>query len=81
MFLEHRWLFFAYSTVTSNANPVFYNSFEYFQIFAGLYVRWESIPNFRSKISFALITKVNLTDFRNIKIKSVLTTNRCVSHS
>ena len=47
MFLEHfRLLVFAYSAVTSNAIPVFYNSFECFQIFTRLYVRWERIPNF-----------------------------------
>ena len=50
MFLKHfRELVFAYSTVTSNAIPVFYNSFECFQVFAGLYVRWERIPNFWSR--------------------------------
>ena len=63
MFLEHfRWLGFAYSTVTSNAIPVFYNSFEYFQIFTRLYVRRERIPNFWSKRSYALITKANSID-------------------
>ena len=39
--LEHfRWLVFAYSTVTSNAIPVFSNSFERFQIFAGPKLTW-----------------------------------------
>ena len=82
MFLKHfRWLVFAYSTVTSNAISVFYNSFECFQIFTGLYVRPERIPSFWSKRSNAFITKANLTDFRNIKIKSVMTTKRFISHS
>ena len=76
MFLEHfRWLVFAYSTVTSNAIPVFYNSFE---CFTRLYVRRERIPNFWSKRSYALITKANSIDFRNIKIKSVLTKNHSI---
>ena len=82
MFLEHfRWLLFVYSTVTCNAIPVFYNSFECFQIFVRLYVGRERIQNFRSKRSYALVTKANSIDFRNIKIKSVLTTNHSISHS
>ena len=52
-----RWLVFAYSTVTSNAIPVFDNSFECFQIFTRLYVRRKRIPNFWSKKSYDLITK------------------------
>ena len=76
-----RWLVFACSTVTSNAIPVFYNSFECFQIFTRLYVRRKRIPNFWSKRSYALITKANLIDSGNIKIKSVLTTNYSISHS
>ena len=76
-----RWLAFAYSTVTSNVIPVFYNSFECFQIFTRLYVRRKRISNFWSKRSYALITKANLTDFRNIKIKSVFATNHSISHS
>ena len=80
--LEHfRWLVFAYYAVTSNAIPVFYKSFECSQIFTRLYVRRERIPNFWSKRSYALITKTNSIDFRNIKIESVLTTNHCISHS
>ena len=77
MFLEHfRWLVFAYSPVTGNDIPVFYNCFECLRIFAGLYVRWERIPNFWSKISYALSTKAKFTDFRNISINFLLTTNR-----
>ena len=52
-----RWLVFAYSTVTSNAIPVFYNSLECFQIFTRLYVRRKRLPNFWSKRSYALIIK------------------------
>ena len=82
MFLEHfRWLVFAYSTIASNAIPVFYNSFECFQILARLYVRWERIPNFWSKRTYSLITKAKLLGLRNIKIKSVLTTNSSISRS
>ena len=82
MFLEHfRWLVFAYFTVTRNAIPVFYNLFEYFQIFARLYVRRERIRNFWFKRFYALIIKANLIDFRNIKVKSVLTSNHSISHS
>ena len=73
-----RWLVFVYSRVTSNAIPVFYNSFECFQIFTRLYLRRKRIPNFWSKRSYALITKANLIDFRNIKIKSILTTNHSI---
>ena len=65
-----RWLVFAYSTVTSNAIPVFYNSFECFQIFTRLYVRRKRIPNFWSKRSYALITKANLIGSGNIKIST-----------
>ena len=71
----------AYSTLTSNAIPVFYDSFGCFQIFTRLYVRQKRIPNFWSKRSYALITKANLIDFRNIKIKSVWTTNHSITHS
>ena len=77
--VKYTHIYFAYSTVTNNAIPVFYNSFECFQIFAGLYVRRERVPNFGSKISYALITKANWINFRNIKIKSILTTNRSIS--
>ena len=81
MFLEHfRWLVFAYSAVTSNAIPVFYNSFECFQIFTRK-SRGKRTPSCWSKRSYALINKANLIDFRNIKIKSVLTTNHSISHS
>ena len=81
MFLEQhfRWLVFANSTFTSNAIRVFYNSFECFQIFTGLYLRLERIPNFSSKKSYALITKANLVDFKNVKTKSAFTTNRSSS--
>ena len=80
MFLEHfRWLVFAYSTVASNAISVFHNSFECFQTFRRLYVRQERIPNFWSKRPYALITKDNSIDFRNIKIKSVLTSNHSIA--
>ena len=75
------WLVLAYSTVTSNAIRVFYNSFECFQIFTRLYLRRKRIPNFWSKGSYALITKANLIGSRNIKIKSVLTMNYSISHS
>ena len=72
MFLEHfRWVVFACCTVTSNAIPVFYNSFKCFQIFAGLSARRERILNFWCKISYAFITKANL-------IESVFTTNRSI---
>ena len=74
-----RWLVFACSTVTSNTIPVFLDSFECFQILTRLYVRWERIPKFWTKRSYALITKANLIDFRDIK--SVLTTNHSISHS
>ena len=77
MFLEQyfRWIVFAYSSVTNNAIPVIYNSFECFQIFTGLYVKRERVPNFWSKRSYAVITKANLIDFRNVKIKAIFTTN------
>ena len=68
MFSKHfRWLDFAYSTVLRNPIPVFFNSFEWLQNFAGLYVRRESILSFWSKISYALITKAHLIEFRNIE--------------
>ena len=51
-----------------------------FPNFRGLYVRRERIPNFWSKISYALITKANFIDFRNIRVKSVLTANRSTGH-
>ena len=76
-----RLLVFAYSPVTIDAIPVFYNSFEWFKIFTRLYVRQKRIPNFWSKRSYALVTKANLIDPMNIKIKSVLTTNYSISHS
>ena len=73
MFLEYfRWLVFAHSTVTSNAIPVFYNPFEFFQIFTRLYVSLKR-PNFWSNQSYAVITKANLIDFRNIKINPIFT--------
>ena len=66
MLLEQiRWLDFAHSTVTSSGIPVFYNSLECFQIFAGLYVRQETISNFWFKRSYALITKTKLIVFMN----------------
>ena len=58
MCVHFRLLVFAYSTVTINAIPVFYNSFECFQILTRLYMRWKRISNFWSKISYALITKL-----------------------
>ena len=76
-----RWLVFSYPAVTSNAFPVFYNSFECFQIFTRPYVRRKRIPNFWPKRSYALITKANLIDSGNIKIKSVLTTNYSIVFS
>ena len=63
-----RWLVFAYSTVKSNAIPVFYNSLECFQIITGYYGTRKRIPNFWSKRYYALITKANLNGFRNVKI-------------
>ena len=82
MFLEQhfRRLVFAYSSVTSNAIPVFYNSFECFHIFAGFCVKQDRISNFWSKRSYDLITKANLIGLRNVKIKSVLTMNFSISY-
>ena len=57
------------SSLPSNAN-----SFKYSQIFVELYVSRDRITNFWSKRSYALITKANLIDFSNAKVKSVLIT-------
>ena len=57
------------SSLPSNAN-----SFKYSQIFVELYVSRDRITNFWSKRSYALITKANLIDFSNVKVKSVLIT-------
>ena len=68
-----RWLVFAYSAVASKAIPVFCNSFECFQFFAGLDVKRGRIY----KRSMLLLSyKILLADFRNIKIKSLMTMNR-----
>ena len=42
------------------------------------FMRGETIPNFWSQRHYAFITKANLIGFRNVKIKSVLTTNRSI---
>ena len=57
------------SSLPSNAN-----SFKYSQIFVELYMRRDRITNFWSNRSYALITKANLIDFSNVKVKSVLIT-------
>ena len=54
-------------------------AFECFQIFARLYVSRQN-SKFLVQKTYALITKANLIDCRNMKIKSVLTTNISISH-